>query len=182
MKNRPENTNNTAPSSREKDLPPGKTGAPATGPGPGRWRRILYVTLGLTAVALGFLGVLLPVLPTTPFLLLAAWCFVRSSPRLHSWLMNHRIFGAYLYNYLTYRAIRRGTRNGLVFFLWLSLILSMIAVPRTGVRVFLVGVGIGVTIHLFALRSVSAREQAERFDRRTREHDPPVGTCSGHRL
>jgi uncharacterized membrane protein YbaN (DUF454 family) len=56
----------------------------------------LYRGLGLAFVALGFAGVVLPVLPTTPFLILAAACFARSSPRLETWLMTHPRFGASL--------------------------------------------------------------------------------------
>jgi uncharacterized membrane protein YbaN (DUF454 family) len=55
--------------------------------------RPLAVTIGLAALALGAVGLVLPLLPTTPFLLLAAAAFARSSPRLHDWLLSHRLFG-----------------------------------------------------------------------------------------
>lgn len=67
--------------------------------------RSLWLMLGLTSVALGIAGVVLPLLPTTPFVLLAAYCFARSSPRLHDWLLGHRLFGPLIVNWERHRAI-----------------------------------------------------------------------------
>lgn len=58
--------------------------------------RVLLVVLGVLAVAVGVVGIFLPVLPTTPFLLVAAWAFARSSPRLHRWLRDHERLGVYV--------------------------------------------------------------------------------------
>ena len=55
--------------------------------------RFIWLTFGLLCVALGLIGVFLPLLPTVPFMLLAAFCFARSSERLHDWLLSHRHFG-----------------------------------------------------------------------------------------
>ena len=70
-------------------------------------RRQLWIAAGCTCVALGAAGVVLPLLPTTPFVLLAAWCFARSSPRLHDWLLAHRLFGPLIANWREHRAISR---------------------------------------------------------------------------
>jgi len=58
-----------------------------------RLRALPWLLLGWTCVALGFAGVVLPILPTTPFLILAAFAFSKSSPRLRQWLVDHNIFG-----------------------------------------------------------------------------------------
>ncbi|GAA5104722.1 YbaN family protein [Bartonella jaculi] len=55
--------------------------------------RICIYIVGWTMVVLGIIGIVLPIMPTVPFLLVASWCFARSSPRFHNWLHNHRIFG-----------------------------------------------------------------------------------------
>ncbi len=67
--------------------------------------RFFWITLGLAALALGTAGLVLPLLPTTPFMLLAAACFAKSSPRLHGWLTSHRLFGPAIRDWREYRAI-----------------------------------------------------------------------------
>lgn len=73
--------------------------------------RALWLGLGLLAVALGVVGVVLPVLPTTPFMLLAAGCFAKSSPRLHGWLVTHPLFGPPLRDWAERGAIAPGAKR-----------------------------------------------------------------------
>jgi uncharacterized membrane protein YbaN (DUF454 family) len=68
-------------------------------------RRLILFGLGWVFFGLGVLGVVLPVLPTTPFMLLAAWCFARSSQRFHDWLYHHRLFGPALQRWDRHRVI-----------------------------------------------------------------------------
>lgn len=62
-------------------------------------RKILYLVAGFALIALATLGIFLPLLPTTPLLLLAAWCFANSSEKCHQWLLNHKIFGGIIRNW-----------------------------------------------------------------------------------
>ncbi len=117
-------------------------------------KKYLLIFSGSISLALGIVGVFVPVLPTTPFLLLSAFCFVRSSKHLYHWLMNHKIFGRYIYNYLTYRAVSRKTKIGALVFLWLTLFISVLLVPKLYLRILLFSVGIGVTIHLLTLKTL----------------------------
>lgn len=70
-------------------------------------KRHFYLAAGLASVALGSIGIILPLLPTVPFMILAAFCFANSSPRLESWLVEHHIFGAHIKNWRDRRAITR---------------------------------------------------------------------------
>ena len=64
---------------------------------PTRVRNVFFVVLGMLSVALGTAGIVLPLLPTTPFLLLSAYLFAKSSPRWHDWLVNHKHLGPYIH-------------------------------------------------------------------------------------
>ena len=72
-------------------------------------KKIIYIFIGSVSLVLGIIGAFFPVLPTTPFLLLAAFCYMRSSRRMYQWLIHNKIFGAYVYSYVTYRAIPKKT-------------------------------------------------------------------------
>jgi len=117
-------------------------------------KKYLLIAFGSLALGLGALGVAIPVLPTTPFLLIALYCYLRSSRRLYDWLLHHRLFGRYLYNYVTYRAVPRNTKTGAMILLWFGLITSMILVDKLFVRLILLAVGIVVSIHILLLKTL----------------------------
>ena len=83
-------------------------------------KRVLII-IGLLSVVLGVAGIFLPLLPTTPLLLLAAWCFVRSSPRLYEWLLNHPRLGEYIRNFRENRAIPLRVKIVSVTMVWLTI-------------------------------------------------------------
>jgi len=117
-------------------------------------KKAIYIVAGSVSLLLGVLGVFLPVLPTTPFLLLAAFCYLRSSERLYDWLMNHWLFGPFLYNYVTYRAIRLRVKVASLLILWSTLILSAILVHNIYVTVSLGLVGVAVSTHILMLKTL----------------------------
>lgn len=126
-------------------------------------KKYVYIMGGSLSLILGIVGIFIPVLPTTPFLLLASFCYLRSSERMYQWLMNHKIFGAYIYSYLTYKAIPKKTKVGTMIFLWSTLIVSIIMVPSLHIRIFLLAVGLGVTAHLMLLKTLS-HEDIKKLD------------------
>jgi uncharacterized membrane protein YbaN (DUF454 family) len=116
--------------------------------------RPLLIVIGTLAVTLGVVGMFLPILPTTPFLLLAAACYARSSDRFLHWLLNNRLFGAYIRSYREGRGMPRATKILTLAALWLTLGMSAaFATSSPWLRLLLAGIGIGVTIHLIRLRT-----------------------------
>jgi uncharacterized membrane protein YbaN (DUF454 family) len=116
----------------------------------------LLVVAGIFAVGLGMLGIFVPILPTTPFLLLAAACFMQSSPRLYAWLIHHKWFGEYIRHYREHRAITVRAKTVALMLLWSVIGLSaLFAVTAWWVRAFLAVIAVGVTLHLLHLKTVT---------------------------
>lgn len=115
--------------------------------------RVALSAVGFLCVGLGILGLFLPLLPTTPFLLLAAACFARSSERFHQRLISHQTFGPLILHYQKDRSIPARARWTAVFLLWLMLGSSLIWVPLLWVQVILAGIGLAVTCYLFRLKT-----------------------------
>ncbi|NUQ81417.1 MAG: YbaN family protein [Bacteroidetes bacterium] len=88
--------------------------------------KVVFFILGALSTGLAVLGVVLPFIPATPFLLLATWFFYRSSDKAHHWLTKHRIFGPLITDFRDYRAIRRRSKWMIVIFIWISFVLSWI--------------------------------------------------------
>lgn len=111
---------------------------------------------GIIFVILAFVGIVVPLLPTTPFLLLAAGCFVRSSEKLHRWLYSNHLFGGYLRRYRDGEGLSLFSKITVLVLLWFSLGLSaVIAVPVSWWWMWgvLLAVGVGVTIHILKLKT-----------------------------
>ncbi len=123
-------------------------------------KKYMMILAGSICLVLGAVGIFIPVLPTTPFLLLASFLYLRSSKRLYNWLLNHKILGMYIYNYITYKAIPKSTKICALVFLWLTLSISMILLPSLPFRILLAVIGICVSIHLISLKTLVPEEAA----------------------
>lgn len=114
--------------------------------------RYLLIGIGFAAVALGMLGVALPVLPTTPFLLLAAACFARSSTRFHDWLMNMPVFGQCIRDYKAGKGIPVRVKIIALTVLWTTILTSVIwIIPVLFVKALLIAVASVVTTYIVRL-------------------------------
>lgn len=112
------------------------------------WLRYLLLGVGCASVCLGVIGVFLPIMPTTPFLLLAAACFARSSPRFHAWLLGHPQLGPLLKSYLNGEGIPLKAKVLSIGSMWVSITVSCWFVPWPWVRVLLVAVALAVTVYI----------------------------------
>jgi uncharacterized membrane protein YbaN (DUF454 family) len=119
------------------------------------WLRILLVITGTVCVGLGIVGIFVPVLPTTPFLLLAAVCYARSSQRFHGWLLNNKLFGSYIRNYLEKKGITLRAKIITLSLLWITIGASVaFAVETLALKLILVIIATGVSIHVLSLRTL----------------------------
>lgn len=119
----------------------------------GRLKRYALLAAGSVCVVLGAIGVVLPLLPTTPFLLVAAACFIRTSPRFYHWLINNRVLGAYIRDYLSGAGMPRRAKVITIGLLWLAIGSSAIFfVETTAIRILLLIIAIGVTAHVISIR------------------------------
>lgn len=110
--------------------------------------RYLLFAGGCLSVVLGVIGIFLPVLPTTPFLLLAAACFARSSKRFYLWLVLHPKLGPWIRDYLDGQGLPLKGKVWALVLMWASISVSMWVVPLAWVRVFLLICAIGVTAYI----------------------------------
>ncbi|MBO1501290.1 DUF454 family protein [Serratia proteamaculans] len=124
-----------------------------------RW---LLIILGWLAVVLATLGVVLPLLPTTPFLLLAAWCFARSSPRFHAWLLYRSWFGSYLRHWQQHRALPPGAKWKAVLMIVLTFAVSLWLVKIWWVRGILLVMLAILLIFMLRLPVVDLSQQKQR--------------------
>jgi uncharacterized protein len=108
----------------------------------------LFVVVGTIFLGLGAIGIVLPVLPTTPFLLLAAACYMRGSERMHRWLLNNRWFGSYIRNYREGKGISAKGKIFSISTLWIAICLSAFLIEMAYVQILLFIIAIAVSMHL----------------------------------
>jgi uncharacterized membrane protein YbaN (DUF454 family) len=130
---------------------------------PSRIRRLLLLSVGILALGLGIAGIFLPLLPTTPFLLAAAACFVRSSERMYRWLMGHRWFGPLIRNYRHHRAITKRNKIVTLTLLWCTIGYTAFGIVQGWLlRSLLLLIAAGVSIHVLSLRTLTKEMVASR--------------------
>ncbi len=115
-------------------------------------KRRLLIIIGTICVAIGVIGIFIPILPTTPFLLLAAACYLRSSQKFYNWLMNNRWFGTYIRNYIEGRGIPVKVKLFTIVLLWATISISIWLAANWIVTVILLIIAAGVTLHIIFIK------------------------------
>ncbi len=117
-------------------------------------KRLFFLSLGTTFFGIGAVGVILPVLPTTPFILLSVFCFGKSSKRAERWISNNRYFGSYIENYKNKNGVPLDIKLKSIAFLWIMLIISIIFFFNNNyIPLILSIVGIAITMHILLLKT-----------------------------
>jgi hypothetical protein len=116
-----------------------------------------YIIVGTIALVIGAIGLFLPVVPTTPLVLLAAACYYRGSDRLHNWILSSRWFGETIKNYQEGRGLTRDTKVRAISMMWVMILISAWSfVDSLFVRVAIICVAIGVTVYLVRLPTLAS--------------------------
>jgi uncharacterized membrane protein YbaN (DUF454 family) len=116
--------------------------------------RYLYLISGFLLVVIGVIGIFLPILPTTIFLILASACFVKSSPQANEWLRNHKILGTYIKNYQDKSGLTIKAKVFNVALLWIMILSSAyFFTEELFIKLLLLAIAIGVTIHLLMVKT-----------------------------
>jgi uncharacterized membrane protein YbaN (DUF454 family) len=123
----------------------------------------VLIALGTFFTGLGIIGIFIPILPTTPFLLLAAACFARGSERFYNWLLNNRLFGNYIKNYREGKGIPITVKIVTISLLWLTILFSVLFVVQILiVRIILIGIAVAVTAHILLVRTLRSGKDGPR--------------------
>jgi uncharacterized membrane protein YbaN (DUF454 family) len=121
----------------------------------GKLSKVALILAGSVFLVLGILGIFLPLLPTTPFLLLAAACYFRSSDRFYNWLINNKWLGSYIKDYREKRSIPIKIKVITLSILWLAIAYSVLFVVNILLlKIILILIAVGVTIHILSLRTL----------------------------
>jgi uncharacterized membrane protein YbaN (DUF454 family) len=123
----------------------------------------LYFIAGTISLALGIIGIILPILPTTPFLLLSAACYAKSSERFYNWLINNKILGAYIRNYIEGTGMPVKVKIFTLSLLWITMSITIfLFIQMIWIKIVLLIIAVIVSIHIIMIRpKKKCREEIE---------------------
>lgn len=117
--------------------------------------KVIYIIFGYVALGLGVAGIVLPLLPTTPFLLLAAALFFRGSPRLYEWLLNQKHLGPYIRNFREHKAIPLRAKIISVALVWITFLYCVcFTVEQNWIRILLIALAIAISLYILSFKTL----------------------------
>ncbi|MBN1339235.1 MAG: YbaN family protein [Bacteroidales bacterium] len=120
-----------------------------------RLKKGLLVVAGCLSLLLGLVGIPVPMLPTTPFLLLSAYLFARSSPRIYHWLLHHRYLGKFIRDYHEKKGVPLKVKTWALTLLWATILYSALWMIETlWIKLLLIAIATGVSVHILSLRTI----------------------------
>ena len=125
-------------------------------------KKKLYIAFGFLAVALAIIGVFIPGLPTVPFLLVALFCFERSSKKYHDMIMNNKYFGPVLQDYYSGKGLTPSVKIKAILFLSCGMIFSIYKIQNLHARIALAIVWLGVAIHIILLKTKKTKNKSNK--------------------
>ncbi|KYC45121.1 MAG: hypothetical protein APG12_01131 [Candidatus Methanofastidiosum methylothiophilum] len=121
-----------------------------------KFLRGMLIFFGTLFLCIGIIGVFIPLLPTTPFLLLAAACYARGSDRFYNWLLCNKYLGNYIKNYREGKGIALSVKIITLFLLWATILFSVVfIVPIFIIRIVLIIIATAVTLHIISIKSIT---------------------------
>jgi uncharacterized membrane protein YbaN (DUF454 family) len=118
-------------------------------------KRLLFVTLGTLSLGIGMVGIFVPVLPTTPFLLLATSFYARGSAKFYNWLVKNRVLGAYIRQYIDGNGMALKVKLFTIAFLWIAISsTALLVLDDLAMRIVLVIIAIGVSAHIALIKGI----------------------------
>ena len=119
-------------------------------------KKIFLLIAGTITLILGIIGIILPILPTTPFLLLSATCYCKSSKKLYTWLLEHKVLGIYIRSYILYSAITIQAKIISIIALWGVMSSTIIFfIDPTWLRILLIFIAVGVTTYILRIQTLT---------------------------
>lgn len=120
-------------------------------------KRVILIIIGTVSLALGTVGIILPVLPTTPFFLLSLFCYLRSSKKLYSFVLTNKYFSRYVKDYISGNGIPLKAKKRAIFLIWLSIGFTVVfAVDKPAIRIMLIVIALCVSTYIWTRKTLKS--------------------------
>ncbi|GAB2544134.1 YbaN family protein [Gracilibacillus alcaliphilus] len=114
-----------------------------------QFKRLLWIAGGSISLFIGLIGIVIPLLPTTPLVILAGFCFGKSSSRLHRWLVTNKYFGHYIADYQSGKGVPLRIKIFAVVIVWSSVLFSLFFIPLSAIKIMMLGIALFVSLFIF---------------------------------